>query len=295
MGALLVVGLGLVVAALAIVVWLLRSGAYGWLIALGAVAAVCAGVAAPARNEWRERCALEPSDDRSERVATLVERLCLVADLPPPLARVIVDSVPLSWATALPGRKAQLCITTGMLERVSDDGLETVIGHELSHIANRDAVLMTVFATPSALVLRGLERLLDPPEDIRFGPLLRASPGSPAGAALCVAVVVAPWALTASVVARTLSRYRELAADRGAAVLTGAPSALAAVLIRLSGDARNVPTEDLRIVASRDVFHLVGTTPDDFVDVDVRWMWATHPSMSERLAQLDRLESTLQR
>lgn len=189
---------------------------------------------------------LLPSPPVFRSVEGMVQRLALLADLPAPALRVSSAAAPVSWTVRVPGRSAEIWLTTGLLARVSNTELEAVLGHELSHIANGDAALMGVIAGPPAALLRGLIVVWDTPVPLRFQFALAA-----------VGVCAAPLALIAAFLGRVVSRHREFAADRGAAMITGSPAALASALMRLSGELAQIPAIDLRTVAPRDPFHLL--------------------------------------
>ncbi len=203
-----------------------------------------------------------------------------MADLEVPETVIVSDKVPLSWTTALPGRRPHVHVTTGLIRRLGDTELEAVIAHELSHIGNRDAVLMTVLAAPRVLVLRGLRASWN------NGDLgLRAKLG-----VIILAGWFGPLALLSMGLCRIVSRHRELAADRGAALLTGSPAALAAALMRLSENLRAIRGRDLRVAASSDVLHVLPVRPAH----GVARLWATHPPLTTRVRELERLERRVQ-
>jgi len=185
---------------------------------------------------------------------------------------------PLSWTTALPRRRPRIHVTRALLLELDDPQLEAVLAHEISHIANRDAVVMTVLAAPGIYVLRGLRLSL------RDAPW-RGKPGI----VMFIGIYAVPAGLSAAL-ARIVSRHRELAADRGAATLTGSPSVLTAALLRLSGELAGIPQRDLRAVAARDLLHVVPVRPEH----GIRRLWATHPKLATRLRELERLERRLQ-
>jgi hypothetical protein len=157
---------------------------------------------------------------------------------------------------------------------------EAVLAHELSHIANHDATVMTVLAAPGVFVLRGLSKVWRDRETP-----FRAKPGL-----VMFACIIGPPALVSAALARIVSRHRELAADRGAALLTGSPAAMASALAELSGGLGGFPKRDLRAAAARDLLHVVPARPAQ----GLRRLWATHPPLKARLRELERLESRLQ-
>jgi heat shock protein HtpX len=224
------------------------------------------------------RWSRDPVDvTRAERV---VARLSAVADIPVPEVRGEHDGPPLSWTTALPRRRPRIHVTQALLERLDDAELEGVLAHELSHIANRDAVLMTVLAAPGISVLRGLR-------------LWWSSTDSPIAGK--IGVLLYGWwfaipAIVPAALARIVSRHRELAADRGAALLTGSPSRIASALLRVSQELAVIPRRDLRRAAANDLLNVVPVRPER----GIRRLWATHPRLTTRVRELERLESRLQ-
>jgi heat shock protein HtpX len=215
-----------------VLAWWLLTTPDGWSIVVCFVVLALVGAFAGEKRRRRRRRVDSRATRRAERALT---RLSLLADLDVPELEVISDKMPLSWTTALPGRRPRIHVTTGVIGRLGDAELESVIAHELSHIGNRDAVLMTVLAAPGVFVLRGLRASWHNPD---FG--LRTKFG-----VLVFACAFGPVAMLSAGLCRIVSRHRELAADRGAGLLTGSPAALAAALMRLSGDLRAIPGRDL--------------------------------------------------
>jgi heat shock protein HtpX len=192
----------------------------------------------------------------------IVDRLCVTADLPRPELVLEESLEPNSWVVDLPGRPPRLHVTRRMLDVLEPPELEAVIAHELSHLAHRDAAVMTVTGLPGDAPYRsvgGVGGSLNPGGTIgllaRFGSL-------------------------------ALSRHRELAADRSAAMLTGRPSALASALLKMSGVL--VPESDLRTG-----WQSLNLLPED--EAGGRWSWLlrTHPSVEKRIAKLEKMEMRL--
>src|SRR4051794_6080141 len=196
----------------------------GWLLVLFLVAMSLGGATHVNRKRDNLFADIMPRDER-ERVAAIVQRLCLVADMPAPRAIVVLGDVPQCWTTALPFRRPLISVSEGLLRLLDDRELEAVLAHELSHVAQGDAVVMTIAAAPGVSVLRGLRAIWQTTHE-----------GWPVKARIMLpflvaaGVLVAPWAIVGSV----LSRFRELTADEGAARLTGSPAAVSAALVALS-------------------------------------------------------------
>jgi heat shock protein HtpX len=269
----------LLVGLLAVAYWLVFTIDDGWSVLAFFVffAVFGATVGPPRRRRLRD-----PHVERAltERAARAVSRLSLVADLPAPATVVVREDAPLSWTTALPRRTPRIHVTTSLLGRLTDAELEAVIAHEISHVGNRDAVLMTVLASPGVFVLRGMRRMWHDPD---AG--LRAKLGL-----IMFFLMMAPPAIVSAGLCRIVSRHRELAADRGAAVLTGSSAALAAALRKLSNGLHAIPDKDLRLVAASDVLHVVPARPAR----GIARLWATHPPLEDRIRRLERLEARLQ-
>jgi heat shock protein HtpX len=236
------------------------------------------GRKAPKRRDRRR--ARAPAQADRNRVAGLTERLCVVGGLAAPAVAVERSRAPLSWTTAHLRRRPTVHATTGLLDRLGDAELEAVLAHELSHIAHRDALIMTLIATPSTAFFGGLRAAID--DDWFRGSL----------AVLFYGLWLVPVALLMSAAARLVSRHRELTADRGAALLTGSPAAVAAALTAVAAVLAELRRKDLRAVASADLFHLLPSRPDE--PGPLAQLWGTHPRLHRRLRELERMETRLQ-
>jgi heat shock protein HtpX len=218
-----------------------------------------------------------PGGPEVVRCQRALEPLCIVAAAPAPELAVLDDPVPLSWTFAPRRRRPTIYVTTGLIQAVSDDELSAVLAHELSHIINRDAALMTLLAGIPTSLVRGAKRL-------RGRHWWRAY--------FTGAYYVLP-ALLPLATSRIFSRYRELAADRGSALLTGSPAGVEAALLKLSKSLQGIPHTDLREAAVSDLFHFLPANPQPVAGV--HRIWATHPPLARRLAELERMELELQR
>jgi heat shock protein HtpX len=206
----------------------------------------------------------------------IVDRLCVLADLPRPEIVVEDEREPNSWLVGLRRGRSRLHVTRGLLELLEPTELEAVVAHELAHLAHRDAAVMTAVGGPGAVLLGGGRRMHGGWIWMSFGFWVAAGIG---------------W--LSRVGTQALSRHRELAADAGAASLTGHPAAFATALRKVAGQLRVVPREDLRVAAARDAFNLLPVE----VPMDSRRgrLLGTHPPLEVRVARLERLEHTLQR
>ena len=261
------------VVAIAVIAWL--AIAVAWWAAVIVVGFAADGfLVRPDKHRPRKPA----SHPRERKVRRLLDRLATVADMPVPRLAVMGDDAPLTWTTALPWQRPTLHVTTGLLDSCDTSELEAILAHELSHIANRDVAVMTVLAGPPSWILDGIRvywRQRHAEDAPRFA-TVRYAMGMVVFASWSAALAL-PWALTA----RAVSRHRELAADRGAAVLTGSPAQVAAALRALS-ETHTVP--DLRIA-------LLSPLP---ARERTKSVWATHPPLHARVARLERMEALLQ-
>ena len=217
----------------------------------------------------------------------VVDRLCAAADMAKPGVAIADTDVPNAFATGRDPRHAVLCVTTGLIRRLDEEELEAVLAHELSHVAHRDVAVITVASFLG--VLAGLLVRLT-----FYGTLFggRGRQSNPAFLAVLAAVMLVSAVVYAIsfLLIRTLSRYRELAADRGGATLTGRPSALAAALTKLAGANARIPAKDLRAAQAFNAFFI---TPVGAVRGRISGLLSTHPSLELRLGKLADLAAVL--
>jgi heat shock protein HtpX len=207
-----------------------------------------------------------------------IERLSQQADLPKPTVAVADTSNPNAFATGRSRGTAVVCVTTGLLEALDRDELEGVLAHELAHVKNRDMVVMTIASFLSTIAF-----LI-----VRWGWLFggRRRGGAPIVVAILVSLVV--W-IVSFLLIRALSRYREYAADRGAAVITGQPAALASALATIAGGMDEVPTEDLRQQSEMNAFFIIPIRSGV-----VGNLFRTHPSTEKRIERLQDLQRSME-
>jgi heat shock protein HtpX len=214
-----------------------------------------------------------------------VERLCMTADLPMPKVAVIETDMPNAFATGRSPRHAAVAVTTGLLRRLEPEELEGVLAHELSHVKHRDVAVMTI-ASFLGMVAGMITRW-----GFFFGGGFGGDDDRDSGQAFMIALLVSIVVYAISfVLIRTLSRYREFAADRGAAVLTKSPSALASALVKISGDMARIPQRDLRTAEGLNQFFIIPAS----VRNSLSGIFATHPPVEARLARLRELERELE-
>jgi heat shock protein HtpX len=217
----------------------------------------------------------------------IVDRLCAAADMPKPGVAIADTDLPNAFATGRNESHAVLCVTTGLIRRLDEDELEAVLAHELSHIAHRDVAVITVASFLG--VLAGLLVRLTFYGTLFGGRGRQTNPAFLAAILALMAVSAAVYSIS-FVLIRTLSRYRELAADRSGAALTGRPSALAAALTKLSGVNARIPTKDLRTAAAFNAFFI---TPIGGTQGRLSGLLSTHPSLEVRLDKLAGLAAEL--
>jgi len=217
----------------------------------------------------------------------IIDRLCVQADLPKPRVCVMETPMPNAFAMGRSKKSTTVCATRGVLQLLEPAELEGVMAHELTHVINRDVMVMTLasfFATLAALIAQFA---------LFFGGGFGGGYGrnneEEEGIVLVLLVSVLVYAIS-FLLLRALSRYREFAADRGSAVLTGRPSALASALLKISGTMERVPSQDLRKAEGMSAFFIIpARTKKSLMNI-----FADHPPLEKRLAALERLESQLQ-
>ncbi|MBC7272400.1 MAG: zinc metalloprotease HtpX [Streptomyces sp.] len=215
----------------------------------------------------------------------VVDRLTAMADMPKPVVAVSAMDLPNAFATGRNADHAVVCVTDGLLRRLEPAELEGVLAHELSHVAHRDVAVITIASFLG--VIAGLI--------VRFAFYSQLFGGGRRDQNTAV-VFMAVMAVSAAVYAisflliRALSRYRELAADRAAAQLTGRPSALAAALTKVTGDIARIPTRDLRTAQAFNAFYF---TPALGREPSLARLFSTHPTLEQRLEQLGRMSAEL--
>jgi heat shock protein HtpX len=200
----------------------------------------------------------EVTPEQQPHLHGAVDRLCALADMPKPRVALADSDMPNAFATGRNADHAVLCVTTGLLRRLEGDELEGVLAHKLSHVAHRDVAVITI--APFLGVIAGLVTRFAFCSGLFGGRGRRADQNTAMILAAGTAVSAAVYALSL-VLIRALSRYRELAADRAAAELTGRPSALASALVKVSGDIARIPTKDLRTAQSFNAFFFAPALP----------------------------------
>jgi heat shock protein HtpX len=224
--------------------------------------------------------AKEVSPEEAPGLHAMIERLCIQADLPKPKIAVADTDVPNAFAMGRSQKSATVCCTTGIMRVLSPSELEGVLGHELSHVKHRDVLIMTIasfFASVAAMMMQ-------------FGIFFGGGDDDEGPGFLVVLLASFVVYIVSFFLMLALSRYREFAADRGAALITGRPSALASALVKISGAMQQVPTRDLREAERMNAFFIVPTS----VKGAIQTIFATHPPMEKRIERLQQLEAQLQ-
>jgi heat shock protein HtpX len=224
------------------------------------------------------------SPEEAPQLHGAIDRLCALADMPKPKVAIADVDLPNAFATGRNPDKAVVCVTTGILRRLDAAELEGVLAHELSHVAHRDVAVMTIASFLG--VLAGLIT--------RFGLYSGLGGRRDQNTAVIVLTIVAVSAAVYAIsflLTRALSRYRELAADRAGAMLTGHPSALASALTKISGDIARIPSRDLRQAEAFNAFFFAPAISGKGISLSS--LFATHPSLETRLDRLGVLSREL--
>jgi heat shock protein HtpX len=235
----------------------------------------------------------EVSPQQAPELHQLIDRLCALADMPKPRVAISDSDIPNAFATGRNQKHAVVCVTTGILRRLSEPELEAVLSHELSHVAHRDVAVMTIASFLG--ILAGLV--------VRYSFYAGAFGGGGwgrsnnnrdnTGAVILLVVLASAIVYALSfLLTRALSRYRELSADRAGAILIGRPSTLASALVKVSGEMARIPTRDLRAAEPLNAFFFAPALAPGF---SFSSLFATHPPLQRRLDQLARLEAQLGR
>jgi heat shock protein HtpX len=262
----------------ALIVALLASGANGVTVAFIAGGLALFQLFGSDKLALHAMGAREVTPQEAPELHAMIDRLCVQADLPKPKVAVADTRMPNAFALGRSPKSATVCATTGIMELLSPAELEGVMAHELTHVQNRDVLVMTLagfFATIAAYI-------------VQFGFFFGGSSDDDDNPSFMVLFLVSLAVYVVSFfLMQALSRYREFAADRGAALITGRPSALASALVKISGGMQRIPQQDLRTSGELQAFFIspVGK---------IGGLFSTHPPMEKRIAALQRLEAQLQ-
>jgi heat shock protein HtpX len=280
-------GLALVVLYVIIIIVLLRVG-----VALGFVI-VIAGALIFSQYYFSDKIAMfsmhakEVTPAQEPKLHEIVDRLCLLANMQKPRVGVSEMDIPNAFATGRSPNHAVICATRGLMRRLSDEELEAVLAHELSHVAHRDVAIMTIASGVG--MLAGLVSRM-----AMWGAMLGGGGRGKGGqnivllemATMLISIVIY---VIAFLLTMALSRYRELAADRSGAILIGKPSVMASALVHITGDIGKIPRTDLRKTEGMNAFFFAPA----FSKGTAASLFSTHPSLQVRLDALNALEKEL--
>jgi heat shock protein HtpX len=226
--------------------------------------------------------------EQAPKLHGIVDRLCALADMDKPLVAIAPADMPNAFATGRNSKHAVLCVTEGLMRRLDDDELEGVRAHELSHVAHKDVQVMTV-ASLLAIVAGLLVRFAF------YSELFGGRRNNNQNAFPIILVIMAVSAVVYAIsflLIRLLSRYRELAADRSGALLTGQPSALISALTKVSGAMSRIPTEDLRAAEPLNAFYFAPAMKLNG-GKSLSAVFSTHPSLEKRIEELEKIQRQL--
>jgi heat shock protein HtpX len=282
-------------------VWLVAMGYFIWggvvavLVALGALGLLaCAPYLSERLALSLSRANLDAGPE-TIRLQPMLERLCGMADVPVPRLAVMPTEVPNAFSAGRNARNAIVVVTKGLVDRLDEEEIEAVLAHELAHIANRDAIVMTISAAPALLGRKLLWGFVSLPST---SPSIAGKIGFTLLLLYLLPVVLAAWMIYAfaTLLVTSISRYREFVADRGAALLTGAPEQLMSALQKMADQVPLIPNEDLRRASAMNAFFVLPARgASGGFEVDPIRMFPTHPPLVRRLERLGDLARELGR
>lgn len=254
-----------------------------------AVAVIAVGIAfwqwwSSDKVAMRAMRAREVTPEEAPELHGMIDRLCALADMPKPRVGVSDLALPNAFATGRSPDRSVVCVTTGILQTLDAEELEAVLAHELSHVAHRDVLVMTIAS--SAGIAAGLLMRF-----AQFGGMGRSRNSSSLPVVLIAVLVSLVVYAVSFLLLRLLSRYRELSADRAGAYLTLKPAALATALQKISGETAAIPTRDLRAGSAASALCIVPALRGG----SLGGLMATHPPLQQRLSQLARIQAELSR
>jgi heat shock protein HtpX len=263
---------------------LFASGASGVVIAVVAGGLFLMQLFASDKLALHAMGAREVSPQDAPELHAMIERLCIQADLPKPKVAIAETPMPNAFALGRSPKSATVCATTGIMDLLSPGELEGVMAHELTHVQNRDVMVMTIasfFATIAAYI-------------VQFGFFFGGGYGGGddddgPGVFGLIIVSFVVYAISFFLM-QALSRYREFAADRGSALITGRPSALSSALMKIASGMHRIPDRDLRASSELNAFYIFPAGTKETLGN----LFATHPPMEKRIEALSRLEAQLQ-
>jgi heat shock protein HtpX len=235
----------------------------------------------------------EVTPEQAPELHQVIDRLCALANMPKPRVAIADSDLPNAFATGRDQQHAVVCVTTGIMRRLSEPELEAVLSHELSHVAHRDVAVMTIASFLGILAGFVVRSSIYAGAYGGGGWGRSNNRDNNAGAVILLVVLASAVVYALSfLLTRLLSRYRELSADRAGAILIGRPSLLASALIKVTGDMGRIPTRDLRAAEPLNAFFFAPALAPGF---SFSSLFATHPPLERRLEQLEQLEAQLGR
>jgi heat shock protein HtpX len=232
--------------------------------------------------------AREVSPEQAPELHGMIDRLCALADMPKPRVGIADTRLPNAFATGRSPQRSVVVVTTGILRTLDAEELEGVLAHELSHVAHRDVLVMTVASSAgivAGMLTRGAQY------GMFFGGGRRDNNSNGLPVWLVVLLVSLVTYAVSFLLLKLLSRYRELSADRAGAYLTMKPAALASALQKITGEMNTIPDRDLRSVQPMNAFFIAPAVRG----VSLRTLTSTHPTLEQRLEQLAKIQAELGR
>lgn len=218
------------------------------------------------------------TEQEEPRLYETLTRLCAIAGLPRPRLAIVHKAIPNAFATGRNAKNSVIAVTTGLLSTLNQEELEAVLAHELSHVKNRDVMVITLaslISTAAFFIFRS-----------SFQTSRAGGKTGKQNLWFIIPVFAAAVWIVSFLLIKALSRYREFSADRGSAILTGRPSQLASALMKISGLMERVPTTDLRNVEGMNAFFIIPAISGS----SIMGLFATHPSVEQRIAALELIE-----
>ena len=258
---------------------LFSAGASGITIAVVAGGLFLFQLFASEKLALRSMGAQEVSPAEAPELHAMIDRLCIQADIPKPKVAVMQSRMPNAFAMGRSQKHATVCATTGIMELLSPAELEGVMAHELAHVKHRDVVVMTIasfFASIASMIMQ-------------FGFFFGGGDDDENPGFLVLLLVSIGVYILSFFLMSALSRYREFAADRGAAEITRRPSALSSALMKISSGMERIPQQDLRAHSELAAFYIARPSTQSLFA-----LFSTHPPMEKRIAALGKLETQLQ-
>jgi len=230
--------------------------------------------------------ARQVSEQEEPHLYETLTRLCTIAGIPRPRLAIVDNNIPNAFATGRNQKNSVIAVTSGLRTMLNQEELEAVLAHELSHVRNRDVMVITLASFISTAAWFIFRSFL-----ISGTGQLRGGRGGRQNLLFIIPLIAAAVWIISFLLIKALSRYREFAADRGSAVLTGQPSHLASALMKISGLMARVPTNDLRKVEGMNAFFIIPAISGS----SIFNLFSTHPTVEQRLAALEQIEQELGR